>query len=452
MHFHFMICYCEIEMIEVRSKGRDMSAQILALRPPTELAGYLRLGHNGFRKLADLHAAGRLHYRRLVVNAAYFRDQWDLIRDLQADGCEIVLDPDFAEMASLGRFSGSSLQKLPWSKPGRPWTADDISSGGNFDVAKAIAETAVAADVSAVLAPTHFLDASDRSWEAIDLALCEALRRELDRCGGKDIAIDYQWITSAAGLKDAQIRRRMMNSLADLPIENLWVRVGGLGGKATGSGTRHHLRGLAALHEAGKPIIADMTGGFPGLALMALGASGGLSHGLSTKEHFDLNTWRKPPSTKMRLGARYYVEQLDRYFSEAQLRAIFALKGGKARAGCLDQTCCPHGAEDMIDSRDAHFLRKRSDQIADLSGVPDHRRGQHFVERHLDRAVEAARQIARCEIVDDKLAETVGGAKIRLTRLRDAIVQHLEETSGATHSRPARFRGDTSKVGAVLRR
>ena len=54
-------------------------------------------GHTGQRKLEELHAAGRLHFNRFVFDAAYVGGQIDLLKALKASGCEIVLDPNFAE-------------------------------------------------------------------------------------------------------------------------------------------------------------------------------------------------------------------------------------------------------------------------------------------------------------------------------------------------------------------
>jgi hypothetical protein len=89
------------------------------LRPqPPSVAGFLRVGHTGHRKLLDLQAAGRLPFRRFVFDAAHLEEQIELVKRLKASGCEIVLDPNFAEMATLGRFGSSPLQKLPWANLG----------------------------------------------------------------------------------------------------------------------------------------------------------------------------------------------------------------------------------------------------------------------------------------------------------------------------------------------
>jgi hypothetical protein len=94
--------------------------------PSPALAGFLRSGHTGQRKLEALHAAGRFPYRRVVFDAAHLVQQLGLLARLRASGCEIVLDPNFAEMASDGRFR-SAVGGLPWANQERPWRPEDLA-------------------------------------------------------------------------------------------------------------------------------------------------------------------------------------------------------------------------------------------------------------------------------------------------------------------------------------
>jgi hypothetical protein len=98
-----------------------MVATVHRLHPPSPpVAGFLRVGHTGQRKLEALHAAGRFPYRRVVFEAAHLPEQLGLLERLRATGCEIVLDPNFAEMATEGRFR-SAVSRLPWANQERPW-------------------------------------------------------------------------------------------------------------------------------------------------------------------------------------------------------------------------------------------------------------------------------------------------------------------------------------------
>ncbi len=314
-----------------------MVATIHRLHPPSPaLAGFLRIGHTGQRKLEALHAAGRFPYRRVVFDAAHLEQQLTLLARLKATGCEIVFDPNFAEMASEGRFR-SAVGRTPWANPERPWRPDDFGRGRNRNLASFMAEFAVRHGANVILTPTHLLEAAIDDWRKPDFVFCEVLRQELDKLGGRAITIDYQLITTNAVLRDEQQRLRLISDIEDLPVENIWLRVSGFGATATGAGTRHFVESVAELHELDRPLVADCAGGFAALGLLAFGAVGGISHGVGQREGFRASDWKKPPGgggTKRRI----YIPELDRHFREDQLNAIFAAKGGRSRVGCNDAT------------------------------------------------------------------------------------------------------------------
>ena len=428
-----------------------MTATLHVLRPDTPpIAGYLRIGHTGHRKLAELNAASRLHFKRVVFDASHVGEQQDLLTTLKASGCEIVLDPNMAEMAALGRYA-SSVSKLPWANPDRPWTPEDFGRTRNLDTAKVIAAFAVAKGVHAVLAPTHLTEAVSDAWRSIDMQLCAALRYELDRAGGSDIAIDYQLITTAALLKETAARSAFVADVADLPVDNIWVRASGFGATATGAGTRGIVEALQSLHEAGRPLVMDLAGGFAGLALTAFGAAGGICHGVGQKESFKSGDWKKVPVGGGGGSAvRVYVHELDRHFKEDQLNALFDAKGGRSRFGCVDTSCCRNGTEDMIGNWHAHFLTQRSRQLDDLSSVPEARRIDHFLLRHLDPAVRSARSAVKLKITDENVLKSVTGAKTRLIRIRDALGDLQAKGVPETRSRAPNFRGGARPINAVL--
>ena len=187
---------------------------------------------------------GRLSFRRIVFDATHFNEQLELAKTLKVGGCEIVLDPNFAEMAMVGRSVSSSIQRLPWANLHGPWQPEDFDRRRNQDAARAIAEFSVRAGVHAVLAPTHLLEQMNDAWRPIDLRMCEALRFELDQCGGSDIAVDYQLIATSSLLKDSTNRTALLADIEGMPVENVWVRASGFGATATGSGTRQFVESL----------------------------------------------------------------------------------------------------------------------------------------------------------------------------------------------------------------
>jgi|SRR5208337_1959157 len=199
-----------------------------------------------------------------------------------------------------------------------------------------------------------------------------------------------------------------------------------------------------------RPLVADMAGGFAALGAAAFGAVAGISHGVGQKESFKASDWRTPPSGGGGASARAYVHELDRYFKEDQLKAIFDTKGGRSRFGCNDTNCCLHGSEDMIESSHAHFLTQRHQQLQDLSSVPELRRADHFLLRQLDPAIRSARHAVRLKIGDGKVLEALEGAKVRLVRLRDALADLHETTKCETRSHALNFRGGAKGLSAVI--
>jgi hypothetical protein len=407
---------------------------------PHPIGSFLRVGHTGHRKLEALIAASRLRFRRFVFDAAHIDEQKDLLTTLERSGCEIVLDPNAAETATLGRFK-SSVSALPWGNPDRPWEPSDFGRTRNLDTAKAISEFAVRHKVDAVLAPTHCIDTFPSPWLSIDLRLCDELRHELDRAGGKHIQVDFQLITTNTLPKDRPARETLVASIRHAPAENIWLRASGFGATATGAATRAFIETARSFHEADKPIIADHAGGLSALAAAAFGGVGGFCHGMNQKENFRLGDWKKPATGGGGSAKRIYVPELDRSFKEDQLNALFSVKGTRARFGCNDTTCCAHGTEDMIENPHRHFVIQRSRQIKTLSEVPEARRAEHFLLHYLDPAVRSARLASRLKYGDDDIAKLVNETKKRLTNLRDPLGDLHSTSASATRSVTPKFRG-----------
>ena len=158
--------------------------------------------------------------------------------------------------------------------------------------------------------------------------------------------------------------------------------------------------------------MADCAGGLAALAALAFGAVCGICHGVGQKEDFRANVWKRPPAGGGS-GRRIYIPELDRHFSEDQLNVIFAARGGRPRFG--------------------------SRQLDDLSVVPDVRRAEHFLLRHVEPAVRSARLGARLKIADDDTRRLVDDARKRLVRFRDALDDLHSQDGIATRSLPLYF-------------
>ena len=197
------------------------------------LAHFIRIGE-AHKKLADLHASGRLPAKRVVVEASRLRHQKELIAALRDDGAEIILDTEVAELAAPGKFAGHS-RHAPWASAGqgRPLGPEHFEDDAPSDVIGHIARSTVECHIDTVLAPTHYLaDPAFSDWLVVDRRACPLLRAALDREGGQHIAIDYPVIVPHTLLNSDACRGELVEIIADLPVDNVWIRASGLGSDA----------------------------------------------------------------------------------------------------------------------------------------------------------------------------------------------------------------------------
>src|SRR5258708_28395680 len=102
----------------------------------------------------------------------------------------------------------------------------------------------------------------------------------------------------------------------------------------------------------------------------------------------------------------------------------------------------------MIENPHIHFITQRSQQLADLSSVPELRRAEHLLLRHLDTAVRAARLGSRLHPDDPALVKAMLGSKKRLVNLRGALGDfHATDSSPSRSSAPT-IRGSVMKLNS----
>lgn len=414
----------------------------------TELAFFVRIGeaHN---KLADLQAGGRLPASRVVIDASRFRHQRDLIAAFREGGSEIVLDTEVAELAALGRFQGHS-RNAPWALGAELLGPDHFKSGAPSDVIGEIARFAVEKAVDAVLAPAHYLaDPAYSDWLRVDRESCLALRKALDQEGGTHIRIDYPLIVRNSDLCDPMARGRYMESLSDLPVENAWVRSSGMGPQAGPLSVRRFISATSALHNLGKPLIADHIGGLVGEALLAFGAVSGVAHGIGERERFDASTWAKLPPERTEdepfgRAKRVQIPGLCKSLTIKELDLLEAARGGRRLLGCGDRRCCPHGLPDMRDDPRRHAAYQGFESLRRLQAVPDLLREHHFMNGAMSVAERTARQVKMLKPPPDKAKELGVDAQGLMKRLAEhsarterfrAALEKVQELRGAESPR-----------------
>jgi hypothetical protein len=422
-----------------------VTATIHRLHNTNPIAGFLRVGHRDHKWLEDQQARGALPYRRFVFEAAHIRQQRPLVDLLRKAQCEIVLDTNFAELSSVGKFRGAA-RELPWAREAHPWTAEDIAGNQADFLASQIAEFAIEENVDVVLNPSGLIE-SGSDWLTAGVRMNEALYRVLARSGENRCTIDHQLIGTMALLREGEFRADVKAALSDIAAENIWLRTSGHDANSTGTGSRRYVEAVCDLHEIGRPFVADMTGGFPALSAAAAGAIGGFSFGVGQKEAFRANDYKREPVSGGGGGAkRVYLAEIGRWVVEDQFEIMTQAKGAKGKLLCPDTSCCSNGKEDMIGNRNGHFLKSRAAQLEQISRVPDDRREEDFLLRHIGPALRTARALARLDYGDERTTKTITDEKKRLTLMNDVLSDMLVDATNRSRSEAPLFRGNSNNI------
>lgn len=426
-----------------------MATNVVQLHNTPPIAGFIRVGHNDHKWIEERLSAGRMPYRRFVFDAAHIDKQRGLLGALKKAGLEVVLDTNFAELCSIGKFRGAA-SGLPWANKDRPWQDDDLGGNRARFLASQMAEFAAERNIDAVLSPSRLLEVKG-SGPSIDASLANALRIALDSTG-QGIGLDYQIISTMNLLRDDQFRSYLAEVCRDVDCENVWVRASGFDAQSTGAATKRYVEYMASLHDLGIPLIGDMIGGLPGIGAAATGAIGAICHGAGGKEAFRIADYRKVPTGGGGSGKRrVFLGELGRWVSQDQFEKIVSTKGAKSKLFCRDKGCCPQGRDDMIDESKGHFLNQRNLQIRELSRIPEERRLDHFLAHQLGAASSLARTLSRLQYADAKIDDLLTTEKKRLFRMMDSI-RTLGDGGIESRSLSPVFRGGGSNVTVLAGR
>ncbi len=425
--------------------------------PVKAIAQFIRIG-DAHRKMGELYAAGRLPVRRAIFDASRLKRQIDLVNEFRRNGVEIVLDPEIAELAAKEKFMGQA-GNAPWAtaSEGKLLGPSFFRADEKTDIIGQIARFAVQYAVDTVLAPTHFLaDPDFTDWFSIDVTSCLALRRALDREGGRNISIDYPIIHSHVLINDSTVRSTLIGRIADLPIDNVWIRASGLGNDPKPQTTKQFIFALHGMHNLGKPIVIDYLGGLMGQAVLAFGGASGLAHGIAEREQFNARSWHKEPKKRDNddgFGRATYipVPGLGRSFKSKELDLLASAKGGKRAVACQD-TCCAHGIQDMKNDPRQHATRQSFAPIDALGAVPDLNRESYFLDKPLREAETLARIIKdlkpsrkdaeRLDIDMESLKKRLDDHHRKIGKLGDTLgLMHDERGAGTPRALTCSQRG-----------
>ncbi len=414
-------------------------------RAPKPIAHYLRLGHGFHRQLEELQDSGDLPFDRVVADASRRIEQRELLQALIKGGKEIVLDPNVAELATIGGVAGQA-RHLPWANSNGIWRPDNMGRKTLRSITSQIGESAVETGCHAVHSPSHLLlrGAAD-PWLPVDIEATDMLRSALDSNGGANISIDYVLSISYATLRDTEARRVIVSQLGSVPFENLWLRIPNFGANSTGAMVRQYISAvndiIAQLGQ--QSVVADYAGGMPALAVCAFGAAGGMAHGVGEKESFNASSWTRQRSTTFGgRTKRIYIPSLGSYLSEKEFEQLWQLSRVRSKLVCSDPSCCARGKKHMSEKR--HVLRHRANQVAALNKIPELSRPEHFVHKQLEDVGQAIRSFERIKALDDfpAVRNKVSNWSAQTDRLARQLKELIELRGALAKSGHPRLRAD----------
>ena len=442
-----------------------MSTNVVELRVMRPIAHFIRID-GAHRRIGDLHAAGRFPIRRAVFDASRIVQEKELVDGLKRDGVEIVLDTEVAELAAREKFR-THVKNAPWGAAAEGRLLDPSFFDGSHsqvNIVRWIARFAVEQGVDSVLAPTHFLgDREFYGWLRLDIASCEGLRRELDAGGGRHIAIDYPIIHSHTSLNNSDQRQVIVERLAGLPFDNLWVRASGLVNEPKPQAAKEFLTTLYQFQSLGKPIVVDHADGLMAHALLAFGGASGLAQGIGERGRFNAGNWHNlpkgsDPGTSSGRAVYYPIPGLGRRLNRKELTLLASAQGGRKFLACQD-SCCKNGVRDMLADPRQHSAHQTLAPVREMSNIPDLNREEFFLDKPLRNAERISRNIKDLNpstVEAEKLEVNLESLKKRMTehhrkigKFSDALsLLHDERGTTGPRARACETRSERIQIPA----
>ncbi|CAA7611937.1 hypothetical protein [Magnetospirillum sp. UT-4] len=393
------------------------------------LAFFVRVGHNDHKEMLDLMATGERGVFGFVIGAQDVGRHRDLIAEARRREYDVILDPKTQQMGLSGSNS-EALASLPWGMDRHHVVSDFDGSAGRRRAAQ-IVEMATEHGFTQVLGPTHLLSGPNDPWIRRDIRMMGWVADEI---GQSDLGLIYSLAIPMEILRRRAERQAVLSAVADAPCDAIWVKVENFGDDATGEKTAAYVEACRDLHERGVPVVGDHIGGLPGLGALAFGALGGMAHGVTVQQNFKASSWRRPrTSSGGGASRRVYIPQLDVLLKPDAAKALLDVSPRvRARCGCRDTHCCPHGVRDMIGRPARHAIYQRAREIEGLSAVPQSLRVQHYIEERVRRVSDGVAAIAGLGNLGEELQKVFAKKQGEVSRFRQAVA-HLAE-SAATDS------------------
>lgn len=397
-----------------------------ALRPrPDPLAFYVRVGFNDHLELLNLIATGESGMFGFVIDAQNVVRHRDLMIEARRRGFDVILDPKTHPLA-LPYGHKESLGALPWGGD-RHHTLADFDAGSGRDKVARIIGFAAANDFTQVLGPTHLLAGANDPWLRRDIAMMGRAADEI-ASSGKRINLIYPLALPMAVLRKRDERQAILHAIADAPCEAIWLKVENFGDHSTGEKTAAYIAACREFDERKVPLVGDHVGGLPGLGALATGGLGGIAHGVTGQQNFSASSWRRPSKGGGGSNWRVYLPTLDLLMKPDAAQAFMRNPRLKAKCGCRDTHCCPHGVKDMIERPVRHAVYQRAREVEQLGATAPSLRAVTYMDERVRRVSDDVASIAAMPNLDADLVGSLQKKQQHTSRFREAMA-HVVETA-----------------------
>lgn len=411
-----------------------MSSPPRLLRPVGPPLGlYLRPGRNDHTSLSALMAEGGMDLSGVIVDPCLDERHEELRLEAHQHGLETVLDPRTVDLSTPGGVDRGGVTQLPWAGEVLPQTPASVHGAAGDLLIDQIVEYATTREVSAVLAPTHYLASGGADpWWSVDQRLTRRLRAQLDGADQQRTCIYYPLAISASVFRNPAERQALIAALSTLPIDAVWLRIHPFGTTSSGPlALRRYIEACRDFHSLGVPLVAEHTGTV-GVALLAFGAVGGIESGVTYGERYNVGGLLRPPKSgnPFSPAPRVYIEKLGAFLSREQAAGLYDNRQMKALLGCKAAGCCPRGPMDTTADPRRHFILRRTSEVAYYGRPPEQVRAGLYLEEFLRPATDLALRAAR-------VAPALEPTRKRLEGWRHALGSlHQQNPSGATTAAP----------------
>jgi hypothetical protein len=379
---------------------------------------YFRPGRNDHTTLSQVLSMGPPSFSGVVMDASLEARHRELRLQLPNVRAESVLDPMTLELATPGGWERPALRALPWAGETQHHPTG-VSARGSQGLVEPLARFALGKRYSALVAPTHFLEAGVQDpWWRIDRRLTEELRRQLDAAGAKDFPIYYRLAVARLTLMDRKQRSSIVAALMDLDIDAVWLCLHPVDARRSGPNVvKSYVDLCSEFARVGKPLIAERTG-FLGTTLLGLNAVGGIESGITFGEGFNagrLMRRNKPKEKHFAARPRVYLASLGVFLDPPDAKVFFAKARMKRRFGCQGRPCC-RSPEDMLRDPRRHLVFTRAAEVSRIMGTP----AQHRPTMQLESIRKASDDAVHASKVDSRFTkdrERLDGWRLALSGL-----------------------------------